>query len=208
MTIFGPSWAQLQLPDVEAFLQDAPSEPLEWEAKGDFDPNSIRRQVCGFANSHNGGYLILGAQRRGDSWTLDGVGFPNGDLPSDVRSRKSSRSIISALFVLILALAAPASAGAGRPVQLSVGQGKKWITQLYQGVAEQHPLEDEYRFRVGPCAKSDDGRSRAKSGRPGSRPGRRANRSKAWSWERATADAATATNPTLRATSRNTTNAI
>jgi hypothetical protein len=34
-----------------------------------------------------------------------------------------------------------------------VSQGKHWIEQLYRGVAERHPLEDEYRFRVGPCQK-------------------------------------------------------
>jgi hypothetical protein len=70
-----------------------------------------------------------------------------------MRSRKSSRSIISALLVLIVALAVPASAGAGRPVQLSVSQGKHWIEQIYQAVAEREPLEYEYRFRVAPCKK-------------------------------------------------------
>jgi hypothetical protein len=54
---------------------------------------------------------------------------------------------------LILALTLPATAEARRPVQLPVSQGKRWIEQLYQGVAEAQPLGYDYRFRVGPCGK-------------------------------------------------------
>jgi hypothetical protein len=54
---------------------------------------------------------------------------------------------------LILALTLPASVEARRPIQLPVSQGKRWIEQLYRGVAETKPLEYNYRFRVGPCEK-------------------------------------------------------
>lgn len=57
----------------------AEPEPLLWEAKGiEAKPSEVRRQVCGFANSHEGGYLIVGAtQTRNGSWSLDGVEFPD-----------------------------------------------------------------------------------------------------------------------------------
>jgi Putative DNA-binding domain len=85
VTIFGPAWNHLELSHLEAFLQDAPSEPLEWEVKRDFNTRSVRKQVCGFANSHDGGYLILGAEGKVDgTWAFDGAKFPNGDPPSDV----------------------------------------------------------------------------------------------------------------------------
>ncbi len=85
MTVFGPAWDQLTLHDLEALLKDAPSEPLEWEGKADFNAGSVRKQVCGFANSHGGGYLVLGVGREpDDSWALNGATFPNGDPPSDV----------------------------------------------------------------------------------------------------------------------------
>jgi hypothetical protein len=48
-----------------------------WEAKGtEVKADEVRRQVCGFANSHEGGYLILGAEEAKDgSWSLEGVCF-------------------------------------------------------------------------------------------------------------------------------------
>lgn len=85
VTIFGPAWDQLKLSDLQAFLSEAPAEPLEWEAKEDFNGSSVRKQVCGFANSHDGGYLILGVKRQPDeSWAFEGATFPNNDPPSDV----------------------------------------------------------------------------------------------------------------------------
>jgi hypothetical protein len=75
MTPFGVAWSQLELEHVEAFLEGADDEPLLWEAKGTkVDKREVRAQVCGFANSHEGGYLILGA-RRGETgdWVLDGL---------------------------------------------------------------------------------------------------------------------------------------
>lgn len=83
LTIFGPSWSELSLEDVRSFPADADDEPLLWEAKGTkLDKNEVRRQVAAFGNSHEGGYLILGAERqRGDtsqaSWSLQGVTFPD-----------------------------------------------------------------------------------------------------------------------------------
>lgn len=66
-------------------LPRPPSEPLEWECKADFNAGSIRKQVCGFANSHDGGYILVGVERQpDDSWMLDGAIFPNRDPPSDV----------------------------------------------------------------------------------------------------------------------------
>lgn len=83
MTVFGPAWADLELEHVEAFLeQDAEDEPLLWEAKGTkLDRHEIRKQVCGFANSHEGGYLILGAKRQGERWALDPLEFPEEPAP-------------------------------------------------------------------------------------------------------------------------------
>jgi hypothetical protein len=86
MTIFGPAWHELELADLQAFLEDAPSEPLEWEAKGgsELNPGKVRAQVCGFANGYDVGYLILGAQEGDGGWTLGGIVFPNGDPASDI----------------------------------------------------------------------------------------------------------------------------
>ena len=53
VTIFGVSWAELQVDHVRRFLADAGPEPLLWEAKGtELRADVIRVQVCGFANSH------------------------------------------------------------------------------------------------------------------------------------------------------------
>ena len=84
MTVFGPDWNDLSLDAIATFLANAPTEPLQWEAKEDWDSARIRKAVCGFANSHDGGYLILGAEKRGESWELHGVRTPNRDPPSDV----------------------------------------------------------------------------------------------------------------------------
>jgi hypothetical protein len=83
-TIFGPEWPDLTLVHVQRYLDQADDEPLLWEAKGTkLDKSEIRRQVCAFANSHEGGYLILGADRPAATnddpeprWKLDGVAFP------------------------------------------------------------------------------------------------------------------------------------
>jgi hypothetical protein len=94
MTVFGPDWQDLTLESVEAFLADAPTEPLEWEAKEDWNIGAIRAAVCGFANSHEGGYLLLGARKRnGESWSLDGVATPNGDPPNDVTDVLQDRGV-------------------------------------------------------------------------------------------------------------------
>ncbi len=85
MSIFGPSLGELTLEDVEQYLSRADTEPLLWEAKGTGDrgestrpdAKTVREQVCGFANSHEGGYLILGASRRDGRWVCDGVAFPD-----------------------------------------------------------------------------------------------------------------------------------
>lgn len=93
MTIFGPAWSELKLSDVERFLTEAPPEPLLWEAKGDeLRRDQVLKQVCGFANSHDGGYLILGARQQKAQqdqprrWGLDGFEFRNDDPPAWVSS--------------------------------------------------------------------------------------------------------------------------
>jgi Schlafen, AlbA_2 len=84
LTIFGVPWSELELEHVKAFLDQADDEPLLWEAKGTaLDKNEVRRQVCGFANSHDGGDLILGAVRSADgTWSVEGVPFPGGEPPT------------------------------------------------------------------------------------------------------------------------------
>lgn len=77
MTVFGVPWSELEVEDVERFLADAGDEPLLWEAKGGGErphPGSVRKAACGFANSR-GGFLIVGADREADAWTLAGVDF-------------------------------------------------------------------------------------------------------------------------------------
>ncbi len=89
MTIFGPALKDLTVEDLERFLADAGPEPLLWEAKGiEVNRGMVRRQVCGFANSHDGGYLIIGASAADGSWKLDGIGFPD-DPPTWISRRPS-----------------------------------------------------------------------------------------------------------------------
>jgi hypothetical protein len=79
MTIFGVPFGNVDLEVLRRFLADAEPEPLLWEAKGvEAKAAEVRRQVCGFANSHEGGYLIIGASQGADGqWLLDGVEFPD-----------------------------------------------------------------------------------------------------------------------------------
>lgn len=73
----------LELADVQALLDDAKAEPLLWEAKGvKIKSGEIREQICGFANSHDGGYLILGTHVQNGRWVFDGAEFPTEDLPN------------------------------------------------------------------------------------------------------------------------------
>lgn len=86
-TIFGNEWADLTLEDVKAFLDrsDDKDEPLVWEAKGTrFDKKELRRQVCAFANGHEVGYLILGADQPtgATEWTVDGVPIEGEPRPA------------------------------------------------------------------------------------------------------------------------------
>lgn len=94
MTVFGPSWAELELGDLEAFLRGAPAEPLLWEGKADMRPERLRKHVTGFANGHDVGYLILGADQHDDgTWTLDGIKFPTGDPPNDITNLIANRGV-------------------------------------------------------------------------------------------------------------------
>jgi hypothetical protein len=68
----------LELEHVRRFLADAGPEPLFWEAKGtELSRSEVRLQACGFANSHDGGFLILGVSETNVVWTLDGLAFPS-----------------------------------------------------------------------------------------------------------------------------------
>lgn len=78
--MFGMPLEALTLERVQGFLEEAEPEPLLWEAKGtELKPHEIRRQCGGFANSEQGGYLILGASEGGSGWCCDGLVFPGGE---------------------------------------------------------------------------------------------------------------------------------
>ncbi len=75
-SIFPVPWASLTVSGLREFFREAGDESLLWEAKGtELRPEHVLRSVCGFANSDEGGYLIVGASRPapGEAWTLDGV---------------------------------------------------------------------------------------------------------------------------------------
>ncbi|MGH2946076.1 MAG: AlbA family DNA-binding domain-containing protein [Solirubrobacteraceae bacterium] len=77
LDLFPAAWPDLQLDDVARFLDGAEDEPLQWEAKGTrLDPHGVRKTAGAFANSHDGGYLILGAEQVDGRWQLNGVSFP------------------------------------------------------------------------------------------------------------------------------------
>lgn len=83
----GKELGKLELVDVQALLDDAKAEPLHWEAKGvKIRAGEIREQICGFANSQDGGYLILGTEVRDGDWVLNGAKFPTDDLPTWISS--------------------------------------------------------------------------------------------------------------------------
>jgi hypothetical protein len=73
---FGVPFGDLTLDDLRAALPPGEYEPLTWEAKGTKASREIiRRQVAGFANSREGGLLILGADQAKDTgaWMFEGV---------------------------------------------------------------------------------------------------------------------------------------
>lgn len=72
---FGVPFDQLTIESLREALPPGGYEPLTWEAKGTrATRETIRRHVCGFANSREGGILVLGAnQTRGGPWTFEGV---------------------------------------------------------------------------------------------------------------------------------------
>lgn len=83
MTIFGVDFDDLQLDSVLAFLAGAGSEPLRWEAKGgDIRPEHVTKNVGGFANAIEGGYLLLGFEKSAGVWMASGFKFPDDDPPA------------------------------------------------------------------------------------------------------------------------------
>lgn len=96
-TIFGVSWDGLRVLNITRFLADAGDEPLTWEAKADgrgrLSPRAVRQEICAFANSERGGYLILGTTGgRGEPWTLPGLRQPPPDLSAWISSAASGVS--------------------------------------------------------------------------------------------------------------------
>jgi hypothetical protein len=75
--LFDVPWRDLTVESVRRFLAEATHEGLTWEAKGSRAPrrDTLLKAVCGFANAV-GGYLIVGAERQEDTWSLPGVEFP------------------------------------------------------------------------------------------------------------------------------------
>ena len=82
MTIFGVEWEGLTLSHVEGFLSAAEREPLSWEAKGtELRAEQVTKQVAGFANAEEGGYLLLGFELVDGEWRTSGCAFPGDDPP-------------------------------------------------------------------------------------------------------------------------------
>jgi hypothetical protein len=84
-TIFGVGWENLTVDVIRRLLADAGDEPLRWEAKADgrdrLSASKVRETICAFANSEQGGYLILGASGgRDDRWALPGLTQAPRDL--------------------------------------------------------------------------------------------------------------------------------
>ncbi|MGZ6299705.1 MAG: AlbA family DNA-binding domain-containing protein [Candidatus Limnocylindria bacterium] len=81
--MFGAPWDELDVSHVRAFLASAIDEGINWEAKGDdakgpCRSHSVRKAVCAFANSHLGGFIIVGAVHDGGAggWSLPGLRRP------------------------------------------------------------------------------------------------------------------------------------
>lgn len=81
LDLFPVPWDELDLENLDGFLRVAQPEPLHWEAKGtQVRPDQVTKAAGAFANSFDGGYLILGAteskrEKRSSQWTLDGAAF-------------------------------------------------------------------------------------------------------------------------------------
>jgi Putative DNA-binding domain len=78
--IFSESWDDLTAEAINEFLASEVDEGLLWEAKSDgrepLGQHIVRKAVCGFANSDQGGYLIVGAHQVGGRWELSGLASP------------------------------------------------------------------------------------------------------------------------------------
>src|SRR5689334_3850148 len=76
MTALSNAWNTFTLDDLRARLvANAGSTTLE--VKGPLvDHSSIQRQVGAFANSLDGGHLVLGVDQDGDRWVFEGMAIP------------------------------------------------------------------------------------------------------------------------------------
>jgi hypothetical protein len=93
-SLLAASWEELEQRHLEDFLHDAHDEGLTWEVKGDRKtsrwprPEQVYEPACAFANSLDGGLLIIGAERRQDErgkaqtgWDLRGLLSPREEIP-------------------------------------------------------------------------------------------------------------------------------
>ncbi len=77
-------WADLTFERLQRFLASAAREDTGMEAKGtEVHPDTLRRQVCAFANRPQGGYLLLGVSEGAGGFVADGFALPGrGTEPS------------------------------------------------------------------------------------------------------------------------------
>lgn len=79
--VFDVPWSTARRQHVEALLSDARDEALSWEAKADrkgdrLGRHHVAKTVCGFANSRDGGYLIVGAAKQHAGFHVVGIEEP------------------------------------------------------------------------------------------------------------------------------------
>jgi hypothetical protein len=126
--LFGVPWERLEPEQVKRLLAEGETEPLLWEAKGtELKPGEVRAQVCGFANSHDGGFLILGAR-----WDRDESRW----VPEDRTSSKSAEAPFRLSTTSVASLKAwrekPCERGDTGPMRRS-DQARQIVTVLAPG---------------------------------------------------------------------------
>jgi hypothetical protein len=100
LDLFSVPWRDLELTDVERFVESASAEGLIWEGKGCAPLpkliHKIRHGVCGLANQL-GGVFIIGAEEGADErWSLPGVALGGlQESPSDWISRVITDGLVN-----------------------------------------------------------------------------------------------------------------